>query len=202
MTAYLTNLNTDPSGVKTSSEYGDRGDGTSTWFQHVKLATGAAPGIESPLGTTSASAAADSSSTASIVALLKALLREERDTGRWHKDIATHQAVSATGADSATVATLTATVGQRTYITGFSVTGLGATGQASATVTVAGLTGGSLVYTIDVPAGVSNVLTPLVVDFAIPIAASADNTAITVTATAFGAGNTLARVNARGLKIT
>lgn len=40
-----TNLNTDLASIFTSSEYGDRGDGTSKWFQWVRIADTSAGGL-------------------------------------------------------------------------------------------------------------------------------------------------------------
>lgn len=107
----------------------------------------------------------------------------------------------ASGANSAATATLAAATGKRTWLSGFQITGLGATAAGSASVTVAGLAGGSLQYVLAVPAGVSAGITPLVVAFAAPLAGSAPNTAITVTVGAFGAGNTAAVVTAQGFQI-
>lgn len=101
-------------------------------------------------------------------------------------------------ANSSAAATLAGTVGKTTYISGFSVTGGGATAASLISVTVAGLLGGTKTYTFAVPAGATTGCTPLVVEFSKPIPASATNTAIVVTAPAFGAGNTNATVNAHG----
>lgn len=108
---------------------------------------------------------------------------------------------AASVANASAVATLAGTSGKRTWITGFQVTGLGATAAGSASVTVAGLAGGSLQYVLAVPAGAAAGVTPLVVSFPQPLAASALNTAITVTAAAFGAGNTSAIVTAQGYQV-
>lgn len=84
----------------------------------------------------------------------------------------------ATGTTGAVVATLPAAVGRLTHITGFSV---GRSAGAGATVTVAGLAAGSLLFTSVAGA-------PLTVAFDPPLPASALNTVITVTSAADGTG--------------
>lgn len=106
---------------------------------------------------------------------------------------------SASAAAAAVTATLPAVVNKRTYITGFHVDGLGATAASVIEVTVTGLLGGTLRRKVSVPAGAAvAVAAPLVVDFDVPVPASADNTAIVVNVPSFGAGNTSAVVTARG----
>lgn len=101
-------------------------------------------------------------------------------------------------ANAAAVATLAAAAGLTTYISGFTVTGLGATAAGVVALTVAGLQGGTLTYNVPVPAGATVGLTPLSVVFNPPLPASAVNTAIVVTLPALGAGNTNAAVVATG----
>ena len=110
----------------------------------------------------------------------------------------TQAIASASGANASTVATLAAQAAKTNYLSGFEVTSGGATAASLVTVTVAGLLGGSLVYNFGVPAGATLAATPLVVAFNPPLAASAVNTAITVTMGAAGAGNTTQLVNAQG----
>jgi hypothetical protein len=110
----------------------------------------------------------------------------------------TDKTASATGAASILTATLAAVASVTTYITGFEVTGLGATTALGITVAVTGTLGGTLSYILAVPAGVLVGATPLIVEFSRPIPASAVNTAIVVTVPSFGAGNTLAAVVAHG----
>lgn len=101
-------------------------------------------------------------------------------------------------ANASAVATLTGTATTTVYLTGFEVTGAGATAGSVVTVTVAGLLGGtrSYTYTFATGAAVGNV--PLVVQFNSPLPASAVNTAIVVTCPAGGAGNTNNTVVAHG----
>jgi hypothetical protein len=100
---------------------------------------------------------------------------------------------------SSNVATIPAVAGKFSYLTGFEVTGTGATAGSTIAITVAGLAGGSIIYYLTIPAGATAALTPpLVVPFSAPLPSSAVNTAITVTAPSFGAGNLNASVIAHG----
>lgn len=111
-------------------------------------------------------------------------------------------AVSAQVAAAANNQTLAASPGRRTYISGFTVDGLGATGAAVINVTITGLLGGTLTYPLDVPAGAGATLArPLRIEFSRPIPASADNTAIVVNVPSFGAGNTQANASAHGFAL-
>ncbi len=107
--------------------------------------------------------------------------------------------VSAQVAAAANNQTLAAAAGLRTYITGFAITGGGATGASVIQVTVTGLTN-TLSFNIAVPAGAAVGVTPLVVTFSTPLPASADNTAIVVNVPSFGAGNTNASATAWGFQ--
>jgi hypothetical protein len=107
---------------------------------------------------------------------------------------------SATGAASALAATLPATPGKTTYITGFQVTGLGATVGVGITVTVTGLAT-TQSFIMGVVAGVLLGTPALIVSFPTPVPASAANTAIVVHVPSFGTGNTLAAVAAQGFQI-
>lgn len=109
---------------------------------------------------------------------------------------------SATGAATAIAATLAAAAGATTYITGFEVTGTGATAGSTIVVTVTGILGGTLSYELAIPAGVGTPINPLIVEFPSPIPASALNTAIVVNVPSFGAGNTNAAVTAHGFQQT
>ncbi len=108
---------------------------------------------------------------------------------------------TATGGNASNAATLPGVAGKTTYITGFQVTASGATAGLDATVTVAGVISGTMNYTFTFPAGVLVAATPLIVNFARPVPASAVNTAIVVTLPAGGAGNTNASVSAQGLQL-
>lgn len=107
---------------------------------------------------------------------------------------------SQTNAANPITATLPAAPGALTYITGFEVTGGGATAGSIIQVTVAGINT-SMAYYIAVPAGAGVGITPLTVEFSTPIPASALNTAITVSVPSFGAGNTNAAVTAHGYQV-
>ena len=106
---------------------------------------------------------------------------------------------SAAGAAGAITATLAAAAGVTTYITGFAVTGAGATGASIIEVTITGLAT-TLRYKIVVPAGATTTVQPLVVQFTRPVPASAANTAVVVNVPSFGAGNTASAVAATGFR--
>lgn len=124
-------------------------------------------------------------------------------------------AVAQTGYSSATVpitsasgnvaagvatATLPGVAGKTTYITGFELTGAGATVGVVVLLTVTGTISGTLTYAVPVPAGVLAGITPLIVEFPQPIPASGQNTAIVVSVPSFGAGNTNAAIVAHGFQ--
>ena len=91
---------------------------------------------------------------------------------------------------------LPAVSGKMNYITGFEITGLGATSQAVITVTLVGLNSGSgttstMTYLMNIPAtSATTAISPLMVSFEVPMAAYAVNTAITLNVPSFGTGNT------------
>ena len=95
-------------------------------------------------------------------------------------------------------ATLAAVVGRLNYITGFSVTGAGATAGLPVAVTVTGLLGGTQTYTYCAATGALVGNTPLIVNFPTPLPASAANTAIVVSCPSLGVGSTNNAVNAYG----
>ena len=107
--------------------------------------------------------------------------------------------VSSANAAAANNQTLAAAATLRTYITGFTVTGGGATAASVIAVTVTGLAT-TLTFHVPIPAGATVGVVPLVVQFARPIPASADNTAIVVNVPSFGAGNTQASATATGFQ--
>lgn len=115
--------------------------------------------------------------------------------------------VTATAASSGNVAagtataTLGAVAGKTNYISGFEITGAGATAGSAVVATIVGTLGGTLSYIIAVPTGATVGVLPLVVEFSPPLPASAVNTAIVVSAPSFGAGNTNAAVVAHGYQI-
>lgn len=110
-------------------------------------------------------------------------------------------AASGNVANAAATATLAASATKFNYLTGFEITGGGATAAALVAVTVTGCAGGTLTYTFAVPAGAAVGATPLVVQFPKPLKSSAVNTAIAVSAAAFGAGNTNAAAVAHGYQL-
>ena len=115
---------------------------------------------------------------------------------------ATPIAVTSGNATNATAtATLPAAVGKTTYITGFAVTGGGATAGQLAGVTVTGVPGGPLNYTVASPTGITNPLQPLIINFSPPLPATALNTAIAVSVAALGAGNVSSNVTATGFQL-
>lgn len=191
MTSYPAALNEDSTGKKTSGEYGDAGDGLSSWY--MKIRAWLADGADVTQGA-KADAAADTGN-GSVVALLKSL--RGRPFGR---PIGSTPIRGASGnvANTAAVATLAAGTGPTAWITGFQVTAAGATAAANVVVTVAGILGGTASYVFTFPTGATVAALPLVVQFPAPIPASAISTNIVVTVPAAGAGNTHAAVVAHG----
>lgn len=68
MTTYAAQVNQDANGVRTTSEYGDPGDGSTRWFDVVKVASGGTS------GSTADAAVTDPANSGSVIALLKGLL--------------------------------------------------------------------------------------------------------------------------------
>jgi hypothetical protein len=98
-------------------------------------------------------------------------------------------------------ATLAAVASKTAYLTGFEVTGAGATAGLPVLVTVTGLLGGTLTYIYTAIAGVLLANQPLIVEFNPPLPASAQNTNIVVSCPSLGAGNTNNTVNAHGFNL-
>lgn len=111
-------------------------------------------------------------------------------------------ATSGVVSNASTVATLAASSGKTTYITGFQCTPGSATAAALVSVVVSGTITGSMTYT----AYATNATTfvpapiPLVVPFNPPIPASTTNTTIIVTMGAVGTGGASAECNAQGFQ--
>jgi hypothetical protein len=104
-------------------------------------------------------------------------------------------------AAAAANAVLTPATGQFAYMTGFDVTGGGATAASEVLVTVTGLLVGTLTYVLNVPAGVTPTFNPaLNIRFPYPMIASAISSAITVNVPSFGSGNTNAATVAYGFQ--
>lgn len=96
--------------------------------------------------------------------------------------------------------TLGGVSGKTTYLAGFAVTGLGATGAGSITITTTGLTN-NLNFVLPIPSGATTGVTPLVVTFNPPLPASAQNTAISINIPSYVAGNTTASASAWGYQL-
>lgn len=111
---------------------------------------------------------------------------------------------SASGAAQTNAPAFAATADKTNYLTGFDITGSGATGASVIDVTITGLLGGTVVYSMEVLAGATgsvNAEGGLSVRLPYPMPASAINTAITVSAPTFGGGNTKASVVAHGFRV-
>ncbi len=96
---------------------------------------------------------------------------------------------------------LAAASGKTTYISGFEVSGSGATGALVVTVSVNNTVSGNMLYTYVFVAGVTTANTPLIVEFSRAIPANAPNTEITVNCPASGAGGTNNVVSAHGYQL-
>lgn len=106
---------------------------------------------------------------------------------------------ASSGNVAAAAATATITAGTKmAYINGFAVTGAGATAASVIAVTVTGVVGGTQRYNMAIPAGAAVAVTPLIVNFPMPLSATGYGTDIVVSAASFGAGNTNAAVVAYG----
>lgn len=110
-------------------------------------------------------------------------------------------AASGNVANASAAATLAGVSAKTTYITGFEITAAGATVGAVVVVTVVGVITTTLSYIFTAPTGATVGAQPLIVEFPVPIPASAVNTAIVVTLPALGAGNTNAAVVAHGFQL-
>lgn len=104
-------------------------------------------------------------------------------------------------ANATATATLAAVAGRTTYITGFEVTGGGATAGLVVSVSVSGTITAGLTYTAAAAVGVLVANTPLIVQFDPAIPASAANIAIAVSVPALGLGNTNSTVVAHGYQL-
>lgn len=107
-------------------------------------------------------------------------------------------ATSGNVANASAVATLAAVANKTNYVTGFDITGTGATVGLAVTATLAGLAGATLNYTVAAAVGALVSNSPMTVTFSPPLPASAVGVAVTLTLPALGAGNTNACVNLRG----
>ena len=98
-------------------------------------------------------------------------------------------------------ATIPAVAGKKNYISGFEITGTGATLGAAATAVLSGIVNGPVQYVVAAPAGVLVAVAPLVVTFDPPIPATDVNVAITLSLPALGLGNLNASVVIHGYQI-
>jgi hypothetical protein len=197
VTGFSQPVNTDSNAVQTSAVYGDLGDGTDGWAHNTLTADGG----DVTAGSTTDAAVTNPASSATMIALLKGILTNVGTTPIYPSGSTVTIAGSGNVANASAVAALGTASGKLTYLTGFTVTGAGATAASVIAVTVAGLLGGSRIYDVVVPAGVTTTIQPLNVQFTYPLPASAVNTAITVTAAAFGSGNTNAAAVAQGFYV-
>lgn len=85
------------------------------------------------------------------------------------------------------------------YLTGFELTGGGATAASTIAVTITGLVGGTVTYEIVIPAGV-NTQVAVFLEFSVPLVGNAGAN-IVVSVPAFGAGNLNAAVVAHGYHV-
>ena len=107
-------------------------------------------------------------------------------------------ATSGNVAAAVATATLPAVPGKLNYITGFSVTGTGATAGQAVVITVTGLSGGTITFTTASATGVAAGNALFNYEFPAPHPASAINTAIVVSCATLGAGSTNNVTNAFG----
>lgn len=110
-------------------------------------------------------------------------------------------ATSGNVAAAVCAASLPAVSGKTNYLTGVQFTFSGATLGSTVLATLTGLAIGTLSFVINAPVGILVGGDRLIVDFQIPRAASAANTAITFSCPSLGAGNTNACVNIQGFTI-
>lgn len=101
-------------------------------------------------------------------------------------------------ANATATATLVGVAARTTYISGFEITGTGATAALIVLPTVTGVVTGTLTYVYTFVAGATTQNQSLIVEFPEPIPSSAVNTNIAVSCPASGAGGTNNTVNAHG----
>lgn len=103
-------------------------------------------------------------------------------------------------ANNPAFASLPAVAGKTTFITGFIVTGLGATAANTVDVQIAGPTQ-TLHFAFSFPAGATVPCTPLQVTFGKSIPAAAVNSSVVVSVPASGAGGTNCTATAWGYQL-
>lgn len=107
-------------------------------------------------------------------------------------------ATSGQVAAAVAAAALAADASRFNWLTGFDITGGGATAGQLVIVTVTGLQGGTITFVMASGTGVTAGTPELSKRFPHPLRSSAKNVAITVSAASFGAGNTNAVTNVYG----
>lgn len=112
--------------------------------------------------------------------------------------VGTPVVTGASGANAVLNGTLPAVPNKTNYLSGFEITGGGATVGSIVQLNLVGLLSGTVAYRVPVPTGATLGVTPLIVEFNPPIPASGPNVAIIANLAAFGAGNTDAAVVAHG----
>ena len=110
----------------------------------------------------------------------------------------TPQNLTATAAAGVMTLTIPAVAGYWGYVTGFTITGLGATAASGVTATLSGVGAVAFSFVVAVPAGATVGVTPLTVLFTDALQSTAPNTAIVLTVPSFGAGNTSAAATLTG----
>lgn len=213
MPAQAAALNTDTDNKRTSSYFGDPGDGVSQWHILAKLGLQQAeddPSASGDIGIPILAVRRDTPSAGAGTDGDYAMLSVDEDTGGLRvtqtgvglPEDATHvTAGSGVVANATATATIPAVASALNYLTGFEITAGGATAAAIVTATITGLLGGTRSYIFGVPAGAALIAQPLIVQFAQPIPASAVNTAIVLSVPALGAGNVAAVAIAHGFVI-
>jgi hypothetical protein len=106
---------------------------------------------------------------------------------------------ASSGNVAATVASaaMPAVANKTNYLSTFTVTGAGATAASVVVCSIVGLPT-TLTFDVAVPAGAAVGIAPLVVHFPFPVAAAAQNTAVTASCPSFGAGALNAAVSITG----
>lgn len=94
MAAFAQALNTDTNAIKTSARYGDPGDGTDRWFADQRIVDGA----DATQGAKADAVVTDETATATLVALVKGILRRQNA-------VATTHSYSASAVEPTTAAT-------------------------------------------------------------------------------------------------
>lgn len=105
---------------------------------------------------------------------------------------------TASNAAAANNVSIPATAGAFSYLSGFTVTGGGATAGSFIQITISGVNNGPLTYQYAVPAGATVAAPTLDVHFVPPLVGTAVNTAVVVNVPSFGAGNTNASATCYG----